>query len=62
MLYNIDKDRVKMDTDCLQCVHYDAFEKKCMGLGIVCYIYDENSNVIIDSVTRLPIKINNKEK
>ena len=55
MLYNMDKDRPKQEVDCLSCRCYNAGQKKCNGLGIVCNEIDTLTNTIFDAKTGLPV-------
>lgn len=61
MLYNIKLDTIQRNTQCLECEYYDLNKRKCNGLGITCYEYDELTNTIIDTFTGLPLKREKKE-
>jgi hypothetical protein len=37
---------------------FDRKKKKCNGIGKVCFEFDEKAKIVIDPVTKLPIKIN----
>ena len=62
MLYNIELKCIKANSHCFKCRYFDKHTKRCSGIGKVCFEYDEKTQTIIDSVTKLPLKINNKEK
>lgn len=62
MLYNRDFGRVQTNVDCLTCPHFDKENKKCNGLGKVCFEYDKLTMTAIDPVTKLPIKLNKIKK
>lgn len=55
MLYNKKKGNKKKMTDCLECECFDRKEKKCKGLGKVCFIIDK-TGTLYDPLTGLPVK------
>ena len=57
MLYNIEKNKIQSQVQCLTCRHYDKKLKKCNGLNICCFEYDNATKTIIDGVTKLPLKM-----
>jgi hypothetical protein len=59
VLFNIKKNRVQGTADCLKCNYFK--NKKCGGLGKVCFEYDAITQTIFDPLTHLPITIE-KEK
>ena len=61
MLYNINKQRVKKDSDCNWCENFDKTTKTCNGLGVCCFEYDQITSTCIDPVTKLPFNPNDKE-
>lgn len=58
MLYNKEKKDVQVNTDCLTCKYFDKERKKCNGFGVNCFEFDPKVQVVIDPITRLPIKFN----
>lgn len=58
MLYNQELRKVQRNSDCLTCSKFDRKTKKCNGIGKVCFEFDEKARIVIDPVTKLPIKIN----
>ena len=56
MLFNIEKNRIKKDSDCLTCPHFNKENNCCGGMNICCYVCDKKTGIIIDGKTRLPIK------
>ena len=57
MIYNIEKKQIRTDVTCLSCKYFNIEEKKCInGIGKVCFEYDEKTGIIIDPITKLPIK------
>ena len=57
MIYNIEKKQIRTDVTCLSCKYFSIEEKKCInGIGKVCFEYDEKTGIIIDPITKLPIK------
>ena len=56
MLYNLNLKRKKKMTDWLECKFFDRKNKKCNGLGNVCFEYDLKTGIIKDPKTGLPIK------
>lgn len=57
MLYNNKKKRLKTSMDCLDCIYFDKVEKRCNGLGKVCFLFDVKTNTAIDHITNLPINL-----
>ena len=57
MLYNIELNKVQKTKHCLTCKHFDRKYKKCNGLGKNCFPYDPKTRVVVDPITKLPIKI-----
>ena len=57
MLYNIKKNKLATNVDCLSCQHFDKFYKKCVGFGKVCFEYDKKTNKIVDPVTKKTMTI-----
>ena len=55
MLYNIQTKDIKKSTDCLNCELFDKYHKKCLGIGLKCFEFDEKTKTIIDPFTKLPI-------
>ena len=60
MLYNINKKTIQTNIQCLNCDAFDKKAKTCHGLGKYCFEYDKKTQTIIDPVTKLPIKMENK--
>jgi hypothetical protein len=58
MLYNYELKKVQASSQCLNCRCFDRKNKKCLGLGKICFEYDPKTKTAIDSVTKLPIKLN----
>lgn len=58
MLYNNNLKKVQTNSQCLTCDKFDKKRKKCLGIGKVCFEYDEKTKTLIDPVTKLPLKIN----
>lgn len=56
MLFNTKKNQINGTVFCLECEYF--INKKCEGLGKCCFEYDPKTKVIIDPVTKLPIKPN----
>ena len=56
MLFNKEKGRPKNSLDCLTCPLFDEKNKKCMGIGKICFEYEPKTMTIIDPVTGLPLK------
>lgn len=56
MLYNRDKKRVRVETDCFTCPQFDRRFKRCNGINKVCFEYDPKTRTIIDGKTKLPLK------
>ena len=61
MLYNKDTKKTLNVVDCPKCPYFDKKKKRCNGLNIKCFEYDHKTMTIIDPITKLPIKILNKE-
>lgn len=59
MLYNIELEKIKEQTDCITCPYYNVPLKLCSGLNKVCFEYDPITQTAIDGITKLPININN---
>lgn len=57
MLYHNEKKKVQTNIDCLTCPYFNERERKCEGLGKVCFEYDPKTETCIDPITRLPIKL-----
>jgi hypothetical protein len=57
MLYNKNLKKIKTSADCLTCPNFDKKEKKCKGIGIVCFEYDPKTKTAIDPISKLPIKL-----
>lgn len=55
MLYNIEKKKIKDITDCTKCPYF--CKGKCNGIGKVCFEYDKKTHTIIDTITKMPIKL-----
>jgi hypothetical protein len=58
MLYNNNLKKVQASSDCITCPNFDKKEKKCLGIGKICLEYDPKTKTAIDTVTKLPIKLN----
>lgn len=58
MLYNYNLKKVQSNSQCQKCEFFDKKRKKCLGIGKVCFEYDEKTKTAIDPVTKLPLKIN----
>lgn len=56
MLYNMEKHRLKKDSDCLTCPHYDKKNNLCIGMNKCCFACDPKTGIIVDGITKLPIK------
>ncbi len=56
MLYNIDKKEIRTLKTCLECEHF-CKNKKCNGIGKSCFEYDSKTKTIIDTITKMPIKL-----
>lgn len=61
MLYNISKKKIQRNSDCLNCKYYNTITRKCSGINLECFEYDENTNTIIDNTTKMPLNIEKKE-
>lgn len=57
MLWNKEKKAIRNPTDCITCKMFDKHEKRCKGLGAICFEYDPNTKTCIDPVTKLRTKI-----
>ena len=57
MLYNIKDKELKTMNNCVKCAYFDNKTKICNGIGKVCFEYDKKTQTIIDTITKLPIKI-----
>ena len=51
MLFNIKKNRLNGTADCLKCEYFK--NKKCEGIGRVCFEYDPITKTIFDPITHL---------
>ena len=58
MFYNKSKSRIKQSTDCICCEFFDKKKKKCQGIGLNCFEYDQKTHTIFDPKTKLPINLN----
>ena len=57
MLYNREKKRVMQSSDCITCKYFDKYNKRCNnGIGKNCFEYDKITQVVIDPITKLPIR------
>lgn len=56
MLFNVEKNRLKKDSDCLTCPYFDKKSNCCGGMNKCCFHCDKKTGIIIDGKTRLPIK------
>lgn len=56
MLYNIEKKEVRTLKTCMNCKYLEK-NKKCNGIGKCCFEYDSKTKTIIDTITKMPIKI-----
>ena len=56
MLYNLNKNKIWSNADCLTCEYFDKKLKKCKGKGKICFLFDKKTQTIIDPITGLPIK------
>ena len=56
MLYNKKLNKPKTNLDCLSCEFFNKEKKKCEVRGKVCFEYDSITNILIDPITRLPLK------
>ena len=56
MLFNVEKNRLKKDSDCLTCPHFNKESNSCGGMNKCCFACDKKTGIIIDGITRLPIK------
>ena len=56
MLYNKDLKKVQASSQCITCQHFDKTQKKCNGFGKTCFEYDPKTKIVIDPITKLPIK------
>lgn len=54
MLYNINKDRIKRDSDCGDCEYFDTDTKTCNGFGVKCFEFDPITQTCLDPITKLP--------
>ena len=61
MLYNFEKKRVKKDSDCNWCEHFEKSTKKCKGFGACCFEYDQLTGSCIDPITKLPFNPTERE-
>ena len=61
MLYNIQKEKVKTDMDCIDCEQYDKNLKRCMGIGKICFEYDAVTATCLDPTTGLPLNVPNEK-
>ena len=56
MLFNVEKNRLKKDSDCLTCLHFNKETRSCDGMNKCCFACDAKTGMIIDGKTKLPIK------
>lgn len=56
MLYNKNLKKVMASSDCITCPHFDRKNKKCNGIGLICFEYDSKTKTAYDPVSKLPIK------
>lgn len=56
MLYNKDLKKVQASSHCITCPCFDSKQKKCNGLGKICFEIDPKTKTVIDPITKLPIK------
>ena len=61
MLYNRELKKVKTDVDCLECSKYDKQEKRCKGIGVVCFEYDQITQTCIDPITGMPFEVEDEK-
>lgn len=57
MLYNKRLRKIWKTSDCVMCPYLDKRKKKCLGIGVNCFEFDEKTRTALDPVTKLPIKI-----
>lgn len=57
MLYNIEENERQTPVMCQECAYFDRANKLCKGFGKACFEADLQTGVIIDPVTRLPLRI-----
>lgn len=62
MLFNIEKQRQQINTDCLTCPYFDKEKKKCMGIGKSCFEFDPKTGTIYEPITHLPLKLDKIKK
>ena len=62
MLFNIEKQRQQINTDCLTCPYFDKEKKKCMGIGKLCFEFDPKTGTIYDPISHLPLKLDKIKK
>lgn len=62
MLYNIEQKKIVKQITCLKCKYYDKKINRCNGgIGKLCFLYDQKTGTIIDSVTKLPLKLKQED-
>lgn len=54
MLFNTKKNQINGTAFCLECEYF--INKKCEGLGKICYEYDPYTMKVLDPITHLPKK------
>lgn len=57
MLYNIEKERVKRDSDCNWCKYFNKITKTCNGIGENCFKYDSENKTYFDPIQNKNIKV-----
>ena len=57
MLINKETKKIKKDVDCVKCPYFVKAAKKCTGLNVKCFEYNDVLKVAIDGVTGLQIDI-----
>ena len=57
MLFNRNLNKIKQPIDCMSCEFFDKTQKKCNGLGRVCFEFDPKTQTCIDPITKLPINL-----
>ena len=61
MLYNNELKKIHKSTDCMICQWFNKETKRCGGLGKTCFEYDPKTQICIDPITKLPIKLKGED-
>lgn len=55
MFYNLRKEKVNGEIDCITCPYHDNNTNKCSGFGKCCFAMDDISGALIDPLTDKPL-------